>query len=154
MSTVFIFGAKYLFIVSLIIGVIYFLRQPRQTQINMLKLAIVSLPLIYLVAVVAGHVYYNPRPFVVGHFIPLIPHVADNGFPSDHALLVSAIAIIVTLFSKRVGILLWIIAAAVAISRVYVGIHHVADVIGSAVIATAVTLAVFYWMKKNRNPLP
>ncbi len=151
MSTLFIFGAKYLFIVSVIIGMVYFLRQPRQTQINMLRLAIVSLPLIYLVAILAGHIYYNPRPFVVGHFIPLIPHAADNGFPSDHVLFVSAIAIIVSLFSKRIGILLWVIALTVAISRVYVGIHHVADVLGSAIIATAVTLAVFYWMKKKQT---
>ena len=34
-----------------------------------------------------GSLFNDPRPFAVGHFRPLIPHVTDNGFPSDHALL-------------------------------------------------------------------
>ncbi len=149
MSSLFIFGAKYLFILSLIIGAVYFLWQPRSVQIQMLKLSAVSLPLIYIASLLAGFLYYDPRPFVIGHFIPLIPHFADNGFPSDHALLVAAVAIIVTLFNKRVGVLLWVIAVLVAVSRVSVGVHHFIDVFASMIICVAITVPVFYWLNKK-----
>ena len=54
-----------------------------------------------VIALILGHLYYNPRPFVVGNFTPLISHSVDNGFPSDHVLLASAIASILYFFSKK-----------------------------------------------------
>ncbi len=79
--------------------------------------------------------YVDPRPFVVGHFIPLIPHVPDNGFPSDHTLLAAALAAIGMYWNKWLGLALWVIAIAIAIARVYVGLHHPIDVLGSIVFA-------------------
>ncbi len=86
--------------------------------------------------------YFDPRPFVAGHFTPLLYHIPDNGFPSDHLLLVSVIAMIGTYWNKKLGAVLWILAVIIAIARVYVGVHHVIDVVGSMVIAIAVTMMV------------
>jgi undecaprenyl-diphosphatase len=128
----FIFGAKYLFIFSLLISGIYFLKQPFLIKKKMIIFALVSLPMIYSLALFGGHLYNNPRPFVVGNFTPLIPHTPDNGFPSDHVLMVSAVSAILLFFNRRIALFLWVITLLVAISRVYVGVHHPIDVIGSA----------------------
>ncbi len=151
MTTFFIFSAKYLVSISILIGMAYFLRQPRPIKTNMLKLSLISLPIMYIVAKIAGHFFYNARPFVVGNFTPLIAHAADNGFPSDHTLLAAGIAMIVSLFNKRVGTILWILTIIIAIARVYTGVHHVIDVIGSMVIAVAVTVLVGWWMEGKRK---
>ncbi len=95
----------------------------------------------------ANHLYFDPRPFVALHFTPLVPHAPDNGFPSDHTLLVSAVAMIGTLWNRRLGMALWILAILVAIGRVYVGLHHVLDVIASMVFAVIATLAWYVTLK-------
>lgn len=143
MDLFFIFSAKYLFFLVILVAGVYFFRQPRDVQKKIAVFSLISLPIIYLLAVFAGHIYYDPRPFVVGNFTPLIPHAADNGFPSDHALLVSAIAAIIMYFHRRVSAVLWVLAIIVSLARVYVGVHHLADIIGSFVISLVVTFVVY-----------
>jgi undecaprenyl-diphosphatase len=79
--------------------------------------------------------YFDPRPFVTGHFAPLIPHNLDNGFPSDHTLLSSAIAMTVTLRNRSVGVVLWLLALLVGLARIASGLHSPTDVIASLVLA-------------------
>ena len=106
---------------------------------------------------IGGAVYTDPRPFAVGHYHPLITHVADNGFPSDHALLAAfLVACVVLVRFWPVLPLVAILAVLVDWARVGAGIHHPIDVIGSAVfvalgcvIAVAVTPVVFGWISPH-----
>jgi undecaprenyl-diphosphatase len=143
----FIFGAKYALVLSFIAAGIFLLKAPRDEQQRIVLFAVLALPLIYMTALIASSLYDNPRPFVVGDFTPLVPHAANNGFPSDHTLLVSAIAAVCSFYSRRVGAILWMIALYVGMSRVYVGVHHPVDIVGSAVIAVVVSLIVFQGIK-------
>ena len=143
MDIFFIFAAKYLLLLPIAILGIYFLIQPWSVQKKILVFALPSLILIYLVALLGGYLYYDPRPFVVGSFTPLIPHTPDNGFPSDHTLLVSAVASIGFYLNRRFGVVLWALAIVVAVTRVYVGLHHPTDVIGSIIISAAATSIVY-----------
>ena len=138
LDSLIIFGAKYLYIVVVAVAIIYILRQPREKQKRILILAIISLPIAYIVAKIGSWLYFDPRPFVVGNFTPLVPHVADNGFPSDHTLLTSAIASVIYVFNKKIGVLLWILALIVGISRVSAGIHHPVDILGSIIISVLI----------------
>ncbi len=97
--------------------------------------AVPALILTYLLGKIGSFLYFDARPFVVDHFIPLIMHAADNGFPSDHTLLAAGLAAVGMYWNKKLGIVLWALAALIAVARVYVGVHHPIDVIGSAVIA-------------------
>ncbi len=126
-----VFTANYLYLVQLVIAAAWFLRQPRVRQAEVVAFAIVFFPLVVLLVEGVGLVYYDPRPFVVGHFTPLIAHSPDNGFPSDHSLLTSAVATLVAYFNFPLGLLLWVLALAVGASRVYAGIHHPIDVLGA-----------------------
>ncbi|OHB06013.1 MAG: hypothetical protein A3A26_03470 [Candidatus Zambryskibacteria bacterium RIFCSPLOWO2_01_FULL_47_14] len=153
MENFFIFGAKWLYLFSILIAAIYFFRASAETRKKMIALASVSFALAFVISIAAREMYYNPRPFVEYSFVPLIPHTADNGFPSDHTLLASAIASLFLFFNIRLSIFLWLLTGIVGLSRVYVGIHNFTDIIGSALIALISALAAYAIIHKlwNRN---
>ncbi|MDB5194001.1 MAG: phosphatase family protein [Parcubacteria group bacterium] len=147
MNTLYIFGAKYLFVLSPLLGLWWFVKLPKERRKRVFIFGLLTLPLAFILAKTASHFYMNPRPFVVDHFTPLIPHAADNGFPSDHTLFVSAIAAVVTFFNRRLALLFWLVAIAVAVSRVAVGVHHPIDVTFSAIIAAVSAYIVHFFLK-------
>lgn len=137
-----IFGAKYLFLAVVAIGSAVLLSHPGTTRKRIVFLAAFSWPTILIVAGLLSLLYRNPRPFVEHGFIPLIPHEPNNGFPSDHTLLCAAIASTLQPFQKRSALAAWLLTLVVGISRVYVGVHHPIDILGSIIIAVLVTSTV------------
>ncbi|MDO8639544.1 MAG: phosphatase PAP2 family protein [bacterium] len=139
--------AKYLIFLVIKIPVFYFLIQKRNTQKRMLVFMVLNLALIFIAAKILSLLYYDPRPFVINHFTPLIPHAADNGFPSDHALLSFAVSFSIYIFNKKLGLLLMLFGILIGISRIYVGIHSPVDILGSFLISflvTALLYKIFY----------
>lgn len=130
-----VFAAKYLFLAIPAAALIYWILAPAATRKYLILLGVIVGVASIVIGRLIAHVYFDPRPFVTGHFTPLIPHDPDNGFPSDHTLLSSAIAATVTACSRPVGIALWVITAIVAVARVTAGLHAPIDVIGSICIA-------------------
>lgn len=151
MDLFFIFCAKYLFVFSFLVAAIWFFRQPRNLQIKIVVFGLACAGVSYLIALIGGQLYYDPRPFVVDHFKPLIDHDTENGFPSDHVLLVSVMAAVVTVFHKKLSVLLWVFASVIGVARVYVGVHHPIDVIASMCIAAGVTFIFYTIFKKRLN---
>jgi undecaprenyl-diphosphatase len=94
----------------------------------------------YAAAQIGGAIYNDPRPFTQDHVKPLIAHAADNGFPSDHALLAAAIAAAALLLDPIWSVPFVIAAVLVDWARVGAGIHHVQDVAGSSVLVLAATI--------------
>lgn len=150
MDTLIIFGAKYLIYIIIAITAVYVLMQEKKRRRDILIFAVIVLPFSYILAKLASLAYYDPRPFVVGPpaggFAPLIPHVADNGFPSDHTLLSSAIAMTIFPFSKKIGAILFALALVVGFSRVLAGVHHSVDILASAMIAMLVCYVTYRWI--------
>ena len=73
---------------------------------------------------------------------PLI-RVPDSGsFPSGHAATSFAGATILALAFPRLAVPLYVLATAVAFSRVYVGVHYPLDIVAGAALGVAVALAV------------
>ena len=143
----FIFIAKYLHLLAGAIALIWFWKAPKEQKKDIVIFSIIALLAIYAAGKISAWLYFNPRPFVVGDFTPLVLHKPDNGFPSKHVLLVSAIASIIFPFSKKVSASVWLIASLVGIARVYVGVHHSVDVIGSVVISIAMSTFVYFIFK-------
>src|SRR6266849_5327177 len=106
LNTLSIIGANYLFIAIAGMAFVYFLKQPRGEQKRLVLFAALTLPLAYAVSKIGALFYYDPRPFVAGHYVPLIPHEPDNGFPSDHVLLCASIAAVVYPSSKGLSLTL------------------------------------------------
>ncbi|MDB5266407.1 MAG: phosphatase family protein [Parcubacteria group bacterium] len=151
MNTFFIFGAKYLVALSLLLILWFFWKLPREEKKGFAVVGVVSAILSFVIAKLVSLAYMDPRPFVVNHVAPLIPHAADNGFPSDHALLVGVLAAVVSLYDRRFGVILWVIALIVGISRVFVGVHHLVDILGSFLIAILSAYAVKRLYSKRTN---
>lgn len=141
MNSLIIFAAKYLIYILILIAAGYIAAQNKKRQKEILFLAAIILPVSYVVAKIASFFYYDPRPFVVGGFTPLIPHAADNGFPSDHTLLASAVAAVIFGFHKKFGTLLFVLAVLVGLGRVLAGVHHGLDVAGSIIITVTVAFS-------------
>lgn len=149
-DSIFIFGAKYLFVLSPIVGAVYFFRTSREEKVDMMIFAFFSLPLTFILSIAAKALYFNPLPFVVKGIEPLLTHAPNNGFPSDHVLLLASIASVLTFFNRKVTISLWIVTLLVGISRIYVGVHHSVDILASIIIAlisASAVYAVLRWRK-------
>jgi undecaprenyl-diphosphatase len=65
--------------------------------------------------------------------------------------LVASIASIVWFYNKKAGVVLWVIALFVAVSRVFVGVHHTVDVVASMLIALLATYVVHIIQKRRLN---
>jgi undecaprenyl-diphosphatase len=146
-----IFIAKYLVFVAAAIALIYFLKQAREKQKEILIFAVILLPLSYIIAKIFGHFYFDPRPFVAQNFTPLLPHAADNGFPSDHTLFGAAIAFAVFRFNKKLGTILLCAAFLVGVARVLAGVHHFIDIAGSIFLVWAVYVFVSKFLFKAKT---
>lgn len=149
MTELIIIGATYLIALLILIAGIYFLTISKQQKKEMVVFAIITLPIIFLLSRLAAKLYFNPRPFVVGNFLPLIAHAADNGFPSDHTLLSTAVAMIIYYFDKKIGLLLGLLALLVGLARVAAGVHHLVDIFGSMAIAVLVAVIIHKYVLKT-----
>jgi undecaprenyl-diphosphatase len=145
MTTLVVLCAKYLVYVVVAAGLLFLAFSKERGRLGVS--AILSMGLAYGLGKVAAYLWYDPRPFVVGNFAPLIPHAANNGFPSDHMLLGAAIASVVFAHNRPLGLVLWGLALAVGAARVLGGIHHTVDLAGSIVIAVAAVAAVEYGLR-------
>lgn len=148
MDMLMILLAKYLYIVIIVVFIVYALFQSRETQKKLFILTIIALPIIYIFAKIAGHFFFDPRPFVTMHIKPLIPHAADNGFPSDHTLISAAFASVLFVFSKKWGVGAFILALLVGISRIYVHVHSPIDILGSIVISIVATALIILGLRR------
>lgn len=89
---------------------------------------------------VIGLFLYRDRPFVHHHVIQLIHHAANASFPSDHATGAFVIAVSIWIWRKKDGMAWTVLAAAIAISRIWTGVHYPTDVIAGILIGTFVAL--------------
>ena len=133
---------EYVVLLSVVIVGLYWLRAKTSIKISLTWQLVAGGVLALVLSVVASHLYYDTRPFVTHHLTPIIPHAADNGFPSDHALLSSFLAFTMILYSKRTAILLFVIALLVSWARVAAHIHSPIDIVGSFVIAAVSVVVV------------
>ena len=83
----------------------------------------------------------RPRPYVANpDQDPLARAVLEVSFPSGHAATAFAGATALARFLPRRAVPLYLLAAAIAWSRVYVGVHYVSDVLVGAGLGVATTL--------------
>jgi undecaprenyl-diphosphatase len=112
-------------------------RASRPDKVAMATAGVVTLVLALLAIALMGDGWADPRPFAVDGRPPLVAHVADNGFPSDHMTIGTAVAATVWRWRRRLGALLLGVAVLVGAARVAARIHHVPDIVGGLLIGMA-----------------
>lgn len=123
--------AQYFIVLSLLGAFVVFLRIDKRLRLQFMLTLILGGALSYLLAKVGSHFYTDPRPFVQGHFTPLLAHSNDNGFPSDHTLFAATLAWVSLAYSRKIGASLLILTLLIGLSRMAAGVHHSWDILGS-----------------------
>jgi undecaprenyl-diphosphatase len=148
-------AGRYLIVVSILVAAAFLIHATAKLKIALVWRLLVGGALAEVLALLSGSLFYDTRPFVASHLTPLIAHAPDNGFPSDHVLLASFLGFAVLLYSRRLGLLLLVVALVIGWARVAAHIHRPIDVIGSfvlsAVSVTSVQLAARFY-DHRRHP--
>jgi undecaprenyl-diphosphatase len=88
----------------------------------------------------------RPRPSVD----PLVTLPSSASFPSGHATTAFAAAVAVAVLVPRLRAPALALATLVALSRVYLGVHYAVDIVGGALLGSAVGLAVAVPVARRR----
>jgi len=137
MHTILLFVAKYLFLIVGLLAFAYWLKAPKKEKVRLIVFGAIAAIVTMVLVKVGAALYFDPRPFVTHHVVPLYPHGADNGFPSDHTVLTAFIALTIFSSSKRIGITLLVMSVLIGLSRILGHIHSPIDIIGSLLFALA-----------------
>jgi undecaprenyl-diphosphatase len=146
MSQVIVFTASYLFITLPLLWVVSLVLQKDNKKLlaQGFVAAVIATPTAIALVWIASRIMYSSRPFVVNNFTPLIPHAANNGFPSDHTTLCMFFASLVFYNNKKLGIVGFILTLLVGLSRVAAGVHSITDIIGGLVIGFVAATVGYY----------
>lgn len=95
--------------------------------------------------VVLKNLVDRTRPYeAVAAVIPLIPYPGDSSFPSGHTCASFAAALIyIRMLPRKIGIATVVLAALIAFSRLYLGVHYPSDVLAGFLIACLASAAVY-----------
>ncbi|MEA3344373.1 MAG: phosphatase PAP2 family protein [Patescibacteria group bacterium] len=133
LDNVFVFFAEYFqYIVIAFLFVFLFIKFQKYWE--MVVLTIISAMFSrFIVVEIIRWFWQRSRPFVDNNVNLLITH-NQASFPSGHASFFFAIATIVYLYNKRIGILFIASAFLISLSRVFCGIHWPSDILAGAVV--------------------
>ncbi len=132
------FVAEYSYIGVMALVILFLGVRYRARWLELLIATVIIGGIGYLLSKVGTNLISDPRPFVQNGTIPLIHSATDNGFPSDHTLLLATAAVIVVLVNRWAGAVVLALALLIGLARVYVGVHHLLDILGSfAIVAIA-----------------
>lgn len=126
-------------VVALILLVVWIKGWSRPALLDAVAGGLAGLGVVQVIGVLA----YRPRPFEIGLGLNLMNHAPENSFPSDHATLMFALGVSLTMSPlRKAGLFLLHLGLAVGWGRVYLGAHFPFDILGGAVIGAACALAV------------
>ncbi|MEP6755483.1 MAG: phosphatase PAP2 family protein [Chthonomonadales bacterium] len=154
MTPLIIFCAKYLFVANALIVLWVMVRETVANRKTLIFRGILVLVLAVAMAKIGGALYIEQRPFIALNISPLIPHNAENGFPSDHALITFSMAFLLFPFSRRAALAGVILAIAVSVGRVASYLHTPIDIIASilmAALANIIAIKVIRASDKNQE---
>jgi undecaprenyl-diphosphatase len=119
---------------------------------GVLVLTVVAVALADSAATGLKAIFDRPRPplrYAEPKTLVSVPH--DGAFPSGHAATSFAAAAMISFAFPRLAPFLYLLAAGIAFSRIYVGVHYPLDVIGGAALGLLVTTALRLLVTNRRR---
>lgn len=140
------FIADWLVIPIVLIGAFAVLRLPTRKWYGAAMRALMTgLLALFFAGVLRLFVQEGERPFEMLGVDARATYLDNPGFPSDHALLVFTITLVVwaTLKNRTLGLVLLSLSSLVAIGRVVALVHSPADVIGGIACALVAAACIY-----------
>lgn len=147
MNSIIIFCAQYLFLFVIAAILVALYLEKKENRLRFFATIILAGIIAFILSRIAGKLYYDPRPFVREHVKPLIKHIADNGFPSDHALLTGTLTAVAYFFNKKVFVVMLVLSVLVALGRVLSKLHSPLDIAGGWIFGIIGALASYYLVR-------
>lgn len=96
-------------------------------------------------------IFRAPRPFVTFSQVhPLVTETPFTSFPSGHATVFFALAIVIWLFHRKLGNFFFLCATIIALSRVISGVHYPIDILAGASIGISFAFLSTIFLSKNK----
>lgn len=139
-----IFGANELiyviFFVCLLLLILGGAKEKKAFLIMIIGLVVakISIQIIHLI-------FLEPRPYITFNLVPLIKHIPDAAFPSQHTTLVAVVAFAYLVCKSKFAVLFVLAGLWVAFARIFVGVHYPLDILGGILTgALSVCLVLFF----------
>ncbi len=152
----FIFLAECLIYIMIIFFSLYFLNLALQDKKIELKEIFLyfSAPIIaWIVVKKIKYFFPTDRPYqYLEGVVKLIDESSVASFPSGHTIVVFAMAMSIYFYNKKIGIIFFVLAALVSISRIFVGVHFPLDIIAGIFLGVLVSIVFkFSWEKFKKK---
>ncbi len=103
----------------------------------------------YILSYIVKHIFMIPRPFITNHITPLV-FESSYSFPSSHVTVMTALSIVIWKINHKLGYAFFIFTILTVLSRMILGVHYPADVLGGMVFGTFTALIIL-WLYKATN---
>lgn len=110
----------------------------------------------YVVNAVVKVVVAEPRPcfaYPTNFLLEPCPAPSDYAFPSNHSVVVGAMAVALILVSRRLAVVAAVAAAVMGFSRVYVGAHYPHDVLAGLLVGVIIGYVTAVTLRRYATPL-
>lgn len=131
-----------------------------RSQLNSQRVLVVKtgVALLYALSIswCLAQLFPHPRPFAIGLGHQFLSHAPDDSYPSDHGTVIFTFAIAFICWHRMwSGAVLMVTGAAIAWSRVYLGVHWPLDMLGAMLVGLLSCLfAQIFWQFYGAALLP
>ena len=146
-------GQDLFFLLPVLVAIIFFQLPSRKRTPYVASLALGGI-LALVLAKLASHMFFDPRPFMSGQVTALFPHSPGNGFPSDHTTYGITLALVSFAYSRKWGWVMILIAIAVGAARVLAHVHSWIDILGGIGVGLIATSAAIIIIRVIENKMP
>lgn len=106
-----------------------------QCEYNLALKIIVALCVAIIFSLLLGHLFYEPRPFLIQHDLAIMKHRDSSSFPSNHAMVFAVYVYFLVRYvrnsSKYVALCFMLLTCW---ARIFTAIHYPIDIIGGIII--------------------